>query len=161
MKQHFLETGRTLLGDYLELELQQDKRIVCSNGSFVVLVPFWASWPFETIVLPRRDISSLQEMSDLEKTDLADILRKITAKYDNLFEISFPYSSGIHQAPTDGENYPECTFHIHFFPPLLRSASVKKFMVGYEMLGGAQRDVCPEISARQLRDLSHVHFKHS
>lgn len=159
MKLHFDKTGRALLQDYLKLELELQERIVCSNDSFVVLVPFWATWPFEVMILPRRQIASLLDMTEREKTDFAGILRSTTAKYDNLFQVSFPYSSGIHQAPTDGKEHPECTFHMHFYPPLLRSATVKKFMVGYEMLGGAQRDITAEASARYLRDLSDVHYK--
>ena len=159
MKMHLEKTGRKLLQDYLSLELELQLRIVCENDSFVVVVPYWATWPFETMVLPRRQVASLTELMDQEKTDLADILRKITARFDNLFQVSFPYSSGIHQAPTDGKEHPECTFHIHFFPPLLRSATVKKFMVGYEMLGGPQRDITAEVSAQYLRESLDVHYK--
>ncbi len=160
MLRHYQETGRPLLQDYLSLELKLQQRIVCENSSFVVLVPYWAIWPYEVLVLPRRQVASLLEMADREKTDLADILRKITAKYDNLFRVSFPYSSGIHQAPADGKEHPDCTWHMHFYPPLLRSATVKKFMVGYEMLGGPQRDITAETSAQYLRDLSDIHYKY-
>ena len=127
MKSYFDKTGQPILRDYLKLEQKLNQRIVCSNDSFSVVVPFWAIWPFEVVILPNRQVSNLKEMSDQEKTDLAEIINQITIRYDNLFEISFPYSSGIHQAPTDGNCYPECTFHMHFYPPLLRSATIKKF----------------------------------
>lgn len=160
MRQYFNKNDSPILIDYLELELSLKERIVYTNKSFAALVPFWATWPFEVIVLPKRQISNLTEMEDQEKTELADVLRAVTAKYDNLFQTSFPYSSGIHQAPTDGMDYPDCTFHMHFYPPLLRSSTVKKFMVGYEMLGGPQRDITPEYSAGILRELPDIHFKY-
>ncbi len=160
MKQHLERTGSTLLGDYLKLELELNQRIVCDNAHFVALVPFWAVWPFETLVLCRRRVASLSELNASEKDALADILKRLTTRYDNLFLTSFPYSAGLHQAPTDGQPHPEWDFHMHFYPPLLRSAEVKKFMVGYEMLANPQRDITPESSAAQLRALSDVHFKH-
>jgi UDPglucose--hexose-1-phosphate uridylyltransferase len=150
--------GSTLLGDYLELELDLDERIVVENGHFVVLVPFWAFWPFETLVISRRPFSGFDQMRDEEKSGLADIIRKITIIYDNLFEIPFPYSAGFHPAPTDGKPHPEWHFHMHFFPPLLRSATVKKFRVGYEMLANSQRDITAEQSAELLRKLPGIHY---
>ncbi len=152
--------GRPLLADYLAAELERGERIVCANNGFVALVPFWAVWPFETLVLPRRHVASLLELDDDERTALADVLGRLTARYDNLFETSFPYSAGLHQAPTDGAPHPEWGLHMHFYPPLLRSATVKKFMVGYEMLGGPQRDITPETSAARLAGLSEVHYRH-
>ena len=149
----------TLLGDYLRQELEARTRIICENEGFVALVPFWATWPFEAMVLCRRRVPSLSEMDDGEKDALADILKRLTSRYDNLFRTSFPYSAGFHQAPTDGQDHPEWDFHIHFYPPLLRSATVKKFMVGYEMLGNPQRDITPEASAERLRALPDVHYK--
>lgn len=143
-----------LLADYLKLELQEKERLVIQNDHFVALVPFWAIWPFETMVINKRAVSSLIDMTGDEKDALADILKHLTIKYDNLFNISFPYSAGIHQAPTDALPHPEWHFHIHFYPPLLRSAEIKKFMVGYEMLGNPQRDITPELSAGRLRELS-------
>ena len=143
--------SRTLLGDYLRMEEARGERIVCANDHFVVLVPFWAVWPFETMVLPRRAVADVAALRDAERDGLADVLKRLTARYDNLFGVSFPYSAGIHQAPTDGRPHPEWTLHMHFYPPLLRSATVKKFMVGYEMLGEPQRDVTPESSAERLR----------
>jgi UDPglucose--hexose-1-phosphate uridylyltransferase len=125
----------------------------------VALVPFWAIWPFETMIISKRHILRITDFTPEEVSDYAAILKLLTIKYDNLFETSFPYSSGIHQAPTDGELHPEWQFHMHFYPPLLRSASVKKFMVGYEMMGEAQRDITPEKSAAVLKALSDVHYK--
>jgi len=157
-KKYFDKNKNTLLKDYLELELAIDKRIVVENNSFVVLVPFWAFWPFETLLISRRPFGKFTEMSKIEKNDLADIIKQITVKYDNIFNISFPYSAGFHPAPTDGKNYPEWHFHMHFYPPLLRSATVKKFRVGYEMLGTSQRDLTPEMSAQKLQVLSDIHY---
>lgn len=158
MREHFEKTGRTLLGDYAQVEQERGERLVCDNESFVVLVPFWANWPFETLVLCKRQVCHIGEMTDRERDDLADILRRLTTRYDNLFECSFPYSAGMHQAPTDGEEHAEWDWHMHFYPPLLRSATVKKFMVGYEMLADPQRDLTPEVAAMRLRDLPEVHY---
>jgi len=158
-EKYFKENGRTLLGDYLALELKKNKRIVAENEHFVVLVPFWAFWPYETIVISRRAFAGFNDMSEEERDGLADIMRKITIKYDNLFKVSFPYSAGFHPAPTDGKEHPEWHFHMHFYPPLLRSATVKKFSVGYEMLGNAQRDITAEFAASVLLGLSEIHYK--
>jgi UDPglucose--hexose-1-phosphate uridylyltransferase len=152
-REYLAQNGRTLLGDYLELELKLGERIVCSNDHFVSLVPFWAVWPFETLVIPREHRGSVSDLTPDERDGLADILRQTTRRYDRLFNVSFPYSMGIHQRPTDGEAYPELRMHAHFYPPLLRSATVRKFMVGYEMLGQAQRDITPESAAERLRSL--------
>lgn len=157
---YYGQHGTTLLGDYLDLELELNERIVAKNSSFVVLVPFWAFWPFETMVISRKPFGKFTDMDEQQKDDLADIIRKITIKYDNIFNISFPYSGGFHPAPTDGKEHPEWHFHMHFYPPLLRSATVKKFRVGYEMLGTSQRDITPEKSAHLLYDLSTTHYKH-
>lgn len=159
-KAYFEKNGRTLLSAYLELELKGDKaRVVVENDTWVVLVPFWAVWPFETLVLPRRAVQDLTQLSDAERDGLADILSQLTIRYDNLFQISFPYSAGFHQRPTDGQDYPEWNLHMHFLPPLLRSATVKKFMVGYELLANAQRDITAEQAAERLRALPAVHYK--
>ncbi len=159
MRVHFDENNQSpMLLDYLELELAQSERLVCQNDHFVALVPYWATWPFEILVLPRVHVSSLVDMGESARQDFADIISQVTIRYDNLFTTSFPYSAGIHQAPVDGNQYPECTLHMHFYPPLLRSATVKKFMVGYEMLGGPQRDITPEKSAEMLRDCSARHY---
>ncbi|QXD15442.1 UDP-glucose--hexose-1-phosphate uridylyltransferase [Rhodocaloribacter litoris] len=157
-RRYFERHGHTLLGDYLARELDRDERIVCANDHFVALVPFWAVWPFETLVISRRPVPDLTALDDDEKTALADLLKRLTTRYDNLFEVSFPYSAGLHQAPTDGRPHPEWHLHMHFYPPLLRSATVKKFMVGYEMLGMPQRDLTPEAAAARLRALSETHY---
>lgn len=142
-----------LLSDYLALELKQRQRIACENEHFVVVVPFWAMWPFETLVLGRRSVDSLLELIPPERTALADILRQITIRYDNLFQAPFPYTMGIHQAPVNGPELLGFQFHVHFYPPLLRSATIRKFMVGYEMLAMPQRDITPEAAAEKLRSL--------
>jgi UDPglucose--hexose-1-phosphate uridylyltransferase len=145
--------GSCLLCDYLALELHDGQRLVDQNEHFVALVPFWAVWPFETLVLPRAHHGALSDLDQAERDGLADILRRLTRRYDRLFNVVFPYSMGFHQRPTDGQAYPEWHLHAHFYPPLLRSATVRKFMVGYEMLGQPQRDITPEHAARWLRSL--------
>ncbi len=159
LQKYYNENGRSLLADYVAEELERKERVVIENEHFVVLVPFWAIWPYETLIVSKRHIGNLTQLTDQETIAYADALQRITVKYDNLFETSFPYSSGIHQTPTDGQEHPEWHLHMHFYPPLLRSASVKKFMVGYEMMAEAQRDVSPEKSAAVLRELSEVHYK--
>ncbi len=151
--------GTCLLCGYLDAEQQHGERLVASNENFVAVVPFWAVWPFEVLLGSTRHFSSLTDLGPGEVSSLADILRRITARYDNLFEISFPYSMGFHQAPVDGGAYPAAHFHVHFYPPLLRSATVRKFMVGYEMLGMPQRDLTPETAAKRLRSLGEKHYK--
>jgi UDPglucose--hexose-1-phosphate uridylyltransferase len=144
---------RTLLGDYLALELAREERVVCANDGFVALVPFWAVWPFETLVVSRRPAPHLGALTDAERDQLADVVQRLTRRYDQLFGVSFPYSAGVHQAPTDGRAHPEWHLHLHFYPPLLRSATVRKFLVGYEMLGEPQRDLTAETAAARLRAL--------
>ena len=156
---YFQRTGQTLLAAYLALELDKDVRIVYQNKGFVVLVPFWAFWPFETILLPRRPVSHIAALTMDERAHFADAIKQITVRYDNLFKVSFPYSAGLHQAPTDGSAHPAWHFHMHFYPPLLRSATIRKFKVGYEMLGGGQRDISAEASASLLKALPSVHYK--
>lgn len=157
--EHYDRHGRTLLTDYLQAELDRGERIVCKNDAFAVLVPFWAVWPYETLVVSRRPVASVTELTGAERDALARLLQRLTTKYDNLFSTSFPYSAGLHQAPTDGAPHPEWHFHMHFYPPLLRSATVKKFMVGYEMLGTPQRDFTPESSAETLASLPETHYR--
>ena len=130
---------RNLVADYVALELARGERLVCQNEFFAAVVPFWAVWPFETLVLCKRQVASLSEMTHAEREGLAEILKQLTTRYDNLFETSFPYSAGMHQAPTDSSDYSYFDWHMHFYPPLLRSASIKKFLVGYEMLADPQR----------------------
>ncbi|HBY97389.1 MAG: UDP-glucose--hexose-1-phosphate uridylyltransferase [Ardenticatenaceae bacterium] len=151
--------NRCLLCAYLELELARGERLVCENEHFVVLVPFWAVWPFETMVLPRRHVPNLPALQPAERDELAGIVRRLGIRYDNLFETSFPYSMGWHQQPMDEQSYPEWHLHAHYFPPLLRSATIRKFMVGFEMLGTPQRDLTPERAAERLRALSEIHSK--
>ena len=157
---YFQKTGKSLLKDYLESELQKKERIIAENEHFVLLVPFWATWPYETMIISKRHFSSIAEITEEEIKSYAEMIQIITVKYDNLFKTSFPYSAGIHQAPTDGLDHEEWHFHMHFYPPLLRSATVKKFMVGYELLAEAQRDLTAEQSAEILRNLSIQHYKH-
>jgi UDPglucose--hexose-1-phosphate uridylyltransferase len=150
---HFARHGRTLLEDYLRLELELEERVVCTNDAWVALVPYWAVWPFEALVVSRRPAPHLGNLGDRERDLLADIVKQLTARYDGLFDVSFPYSAGIHQAPTDGLPHPEWHLHLHFYPPLLRSATVRKFLVGYEMMAEAQRDLTAEAAAARLRDV--------
>ena len=151
--------GTCLLCDYLGAERQQGERIVVQNDHFTALAPFWAVWPFEILLISHRHAASLTDLTATEISGLADVMRRLTARYDNLFEVSFPYSMGFHQAPTDGSDHPECHLHAHFYPPLLRSATVRKFMVGYEMLAMPQRDLTPETAAERLRSLSDHHYR--
>jgi UDPglucose--hexose-1-phosphate uridylyltransferase len=150
---YYNKMNRSLLGDYVKVELQKKERIVFENESFVSLVPFWAIWPYEIMIIPKRNIQHLLQLTENEVADYAEILKVVTVKYDNLFKVSFPYSAGIHQAPTDVKPHVEWQMHMHFYPPLLRSATVKKFMVGYELLAEAQRDITAETSASILREL--------
>ncbi len=158
-KSYFHKKKRSLLGDYAKLELRRKERVVYENESFVIIVPFWAVWPFETLLISKRTMPDILHLRKSEKSDFASALSVITIKYDNLFETSFPYSAGLHQAPTDGKEHGEWHVHMHFYPPLLRSADIKKFMVGYEMLAEPQRDSTPEASAKILRDLPAVHYR--
>jgi UDPglucose--hexose-1-phosphate uridylyltransferase len=158
-RSHFARHGRRLLEDYLQEELRRKDRIVVLNDDWAALVPFWAAWPFETLVVPRKPLRTLLDLTDSDRASLADLLKRLTTRYDNLFEISFPYSMGFHQAPFDEEDHPEWTLHLHFYPPLLRSATVRKFMVGYEMLGTPGRDITPESAAERLREMSEEHYK--
>ena len=150
---HFERTGRTLLGDVLALELAREERIVLAHDEWVALVPFWATWPFETLVVPRRPAPHLGALDDAQRDGLGALVGALTRGCDALFATPFPYSAGFHQAPTDGAPHPEWTLHFHLFPPLLRSATVRKFLVGYEMLGEPQRDITPETAAARLRDV--------
>ncbi len=158
-KRYFETNGRSLLVDYVEAEIELDERILFKNDAFVALVPFWAVWPFETMILPRRAVSTITDVSAEERRDLADVIRRLTIKYDNLFKTRFPYSMGIHQAPTDGGAYPEVQLHWHFLPPLLRSATVKKFQVGYELTGEPQRDLTAEQAAQRLIELPEERYR--
>lgn len=155
---YYASRGCTLLQDYLQQEIEKQERIVCRAGNWVALVPFWAKWPFETLLAPLRPVGSLPELTAEERDDLAAILKELTVRYDNLFQVPFPYTMGFHQKPTDGSNHPHWHLHAHFYPPLLRSATVQKFMVGFEMLATPQRDLLPETAARMLREQSAQHY---
>ncbi len=159
LRAYYEKNNTSLLQDYLEAELKKEERIVIENEHFAVVVPFWATWPYETMIISKRHFGNIIAMNKEETKAFAESIKGITVKYDNLFETSFPYSAGIHQSPTDRVIHPEWHFHMHFYPPLLRSATVKKFMVGYEMLGEAQRDISPEQSAKILRELPNQHYK--
>ena len=150
-KAYLAEHGRTLLSDYLAQELKAKERVVVENDEFVAVVPFWAVWPFETLVLAKRLVGSFVDFDAAQTAGLADLLKRLTSRYDGLFQTSFPYTMGFHQRPTDGAAYPEWEWHGHFYPPLLRSAEIRKFMVGFELLGMPQRDITPEKAAEMLR----------
>ncbi len=150
---YFKENNRILLVDYLDQELKENKRILYENQSFVLLVPFWAVWPFETMIVPKKHQSTIADLTNIEQIDFAEVLLKITKGYDKLFECSFPYSSGIHQAPISADTNEYWQWHMSFYPPLLRSASIKKFMVGYEMFGMPQRDITAEEAFVRLRNV--------
>ena len=158
-KAYFNENSRALLADYLRQEHKRKERVLFSNDEFTALVPYWAAWPFETMIIAHRNVASLSELRPAEVSALAEILQRITIRYDNLFDTSFPYAMGFHQAPCDSQPHPEWILHAHFYPPLLRSATVRKFMAGYEMLVMPQRDLTPEFAAERLRALSDLHYK--
>lgn len=145
--------------DYVQKELENAERIVVENTHWLVVLPFWAAWPFETLLLPKWQVQHLYELNAEQRTALADIIQALTIRYDNLFETSFPYSMGWHCAPQDGQPHEEWLLHAHFYPPLLRSATVKKFMVGYEMMAEPQRDLTAEQAAERLRNLPASHYK--
>lgn len=147
-----------LLCDYLQLEINIATRTVVENAHFFAVVPFWAVWPFEVLLISKRHTGDIGSLDLAERNGLADIFKQLTTRYDNLFQTSFPYSMGFHQSPTDGAEHPEWHLHAHFFPPLLRSATIRKFMVGYEMLASPQRDITPETAAAALRNLAGTHY---
>jgi UDPglucose--hexose-1-phosphate uridylyltransferase len=157
-RRYLEEQGIPLLVDYAQIELERRERLVIENEHWLAVVPFWAVWPFEVILLPKRQVLRLPDLAPTERFSLASILSRLLVRYDNLFEASFPYSMGWHGAPTDDGDYAYWQFHGHFYPPLLRSAAVKKFMVGYEMLAEPQRDLTPEQAAQRLREGSEIHY---
>ena len=154
----FERHGSDLVGDYLAEELRSGERVVCRNESWVALVPYWAVWPFELMLVPTRRVADLPSLDARERDLLADLLRRVCVRYDNLFRVSFPYSMGFHGRPTDGEEHPWWRLHAVYFPPLLRSASVRKFLVGFELTGEPQRDLTPEDAAARLRAQSETHY---
>lgn len=161
-REYFQKHGEPLLLHYAAQETQRKERVVVESSDWLVVVPYWATWPYQTLLLPRRHILRLTDLTVEERQDLADIMKRLLTKYDNLFEVSFPYSMGWHGAPTGPrlrEDNSHWQLHAHYYPPLLRSATVKKFMVGYEMLALEQRDLTPEQAAEKLRNLPDVHYK--
>lgn len=150
--EYYQHKQQSILGDYLKQEIEQAERIVYQNDDFVVLVPFWAVWPFETMIVPKTHQQNITQITAQQKTNFADAISHITHQYDQIFGVSFPYSMGISQSPTDGQNHDGWHWHLSFYPPLLRSATVKKFMVGYEMFGEAQRDISAELAAQKIRE---------
>jgi UDPglucose--hexose-1-phosphate uridylyltransferase len=156
---HRERNGSCLLCEYVALESEAGTRVVAENECFAVVLPFWAMWPFETLVISKRHVGAMDALTGFERDGLADVLKRTTTRYDNVFETPFPYSMGFHQRPTDGAEHNEWHLHAHFFPPLLRSATVRKFMVGYEMLGSPQRDITPEAAAQRLREVGEVHYR--
>ncbi|GAB4517936.1 MAG: galactose-1-phosphate uridylyltransferase [Anaerolineae bacterium] len=156
---YYAQHGNALLVDYAAQEAERGERIVVENEDWLAVVPYWAIWPFETLLMPRAHVLRLPDVSDTMRSSLAEIIKRLTTRYDNLFEISFPYSMGWHGAPYNGEDNTHWQLHAHFYPPLLRSATVRKWMVGYEMMGEAQRDITPEQAAARLRDLPDTHYK--
>ncbi len=159
LNKYYREQGKSLLSAYLTVELKKRERIIVDNEYFVALVPFWAAWPYETLVISKRHITDILEFTEEEKQDLAKTLQELTIRYDNIFKTSFPYSAGMHQAPVNDGDQSAWHWHMHFYPPLLRSATVKKFMVGYEMLANPQRDITPEYAAEVLRNQPTTHYK--
>jgi UDPglucose--hexose-1-phosphate uridylyltransferase len=153
-REYYAGRHSCLLCDYLALELKSGERLVSENESFCAVVPFWAIWPFETMLISKQHTSGLDDLNETERIALADILKRVTVGYDSLFQVSFPYTMGFHQRPTDDRPHPEWHLHAHFYPPLLRSATIRKFMVGYEMLGTPQRDITAEAAASKLRELA-------
>jgi UDPglucose--hexose-1-phosphate uridylyltransferase len=152
-RDYFQQNKSCLLCDYLVLEYDQRLRIVCQNEDFLAIVPFWAVWPYEVLVVSRQHLASFLDFTEKHVHSLSAMLQQITSAYNHIFEVPFPYSMGFHPSPTDGEAHPEWHFHAHYYPPLLRSATVRKFMVGFEMLGTPQRDFTPEMAAERLRSL--------
>lgn len=151
--------GSSLLLNVARAELASGERLVTANDSWVAVVPFWATWPFETLLLPLEPVTRLPGLSAAQRDSLADILRRLLTRYDNLFEVSFPYSMGWHGAPFGADPVDHWQLHAHFYPPLLRSATIRKFMVGYELMAEGQRDLTPEQAAARLRDVSEIHFR--
>ena len=151
-RDYFAAHHKSLLPAYLQLELAEQERIVAQVGDWVALVPFWAVWPFELMLLPAHPAASLSDLSAASRKDLASLLQQVTRAYNCVFNTPFPYSKGLHPAPTDGFEHPEWQLHFHFYPPLLRSATIRKFMVGFEILGSPQRDITPESAAQTLRN---------
>jgi UDPglucose--hexose-1-phosphate uridylyltransferase len=157
-RQYFEQHGKPLLVDYAAEETVNNERIVVENEDWLVVVPYWANWPYETLLLPRQHVNRFPDLDKTQQAGLAQILKRLLIRYDNLFQTSFPYSMGWHGAPYDKGNSDHWQLHAHFYPPLLRSETVRKFMVGYEMLADAQRDLTAEQAAENLRGLPEIHY---
>jgi UDPglucose--hexose-1-phosphate uridylyltransferase len=155
---YFARHHRPMLLDLAEQEIKSGERVVEMSPHWLVIVPYWATWPFETLLIPRFQVAGLPELTSEHRQDLAAVLKRLTSRYDNLFECSFPYSMGWHGAPSNCDNRGAWQLHAHFYPPLLRSATVRKFMVGFEMLAESQRDLTPEQAAQRLREVSPLHY---
>ncbi|MFC4291037.1 UDP-glucose--hexose-1-phosphate uridylyltransferase [Sphingorhabdus arenilitoris] len=153
------EYGSPMLLDTAQRESADGSRTVVQTNHWIAVVPFWASWPFETLLLPRFAVRRITELTETQRDDLADALQQLTCAYDNLFQCSFPYSMGWHSAPFGQADDAHWQLHAHFYPPLLRSAEIRKFMVGYEMMAEAQRDLTPEQAAALLRDAAGPHYR--
>ena len=158
-REYFATHRACLLCHYINIEEEEQSRIVCANDGIITIVPFWAVWPFETMILPRRKVADLPGLSAEERAALADALSRLNVRYDNLFRTSFPYSMGWHARPTDGAEHPYWRLHASYYPPLLRSATVRKFVVGYELTAEAQRDLTPEEAAERLRESPERHYR--
>ncbi len=152
-KKYYDENSKTLLGEVARRESESGERLVLENQHWIALVPFWAVWPYETLILPKMPLTNLLDLNASSKNDLASILQSLVQTYDSIFEVPFPYSMGIMQAPKYTEDHPEWTLHLSFMPPLLRSATIRKFMVGYELFASAQRDLTAESAAKILREI--------
>ena len=155
---YFKKFGTNLLGDYATAEWDRQTRVVCNNSDWMVVVPHWAAWPFETLLLPRFHVERMPDLTQSQKSNLANIISQLLIRYDNLFNCSFPYSMGWHGAPFDKADHPEWTLHASFLPPLLRNAQIRKFMVGYELMAEPQRDITPEAAAERLRQCPPIHY---
>jgi UDPglucose--hexose-1-phosphate uridylyltransferase len=158
LSEYLAKNSSCLLCDYLAIEIASDQRLVCENDHFLAVVPFWAVYPFEVMILSKEHKISVDKLDGHGRDSLAEILKGVTTRYDNLFLTPFPYSMGFHQAPTDRKVNQHAHLHAHFYPPLLRSATVRKFLVGFELLGGPQRDITPESASTRLREQSEQHY---
>ncbi|WP_422345504.1 UDP-glucose--hexose-1-phosphate uridylyltransferase [Parasphingorhabdus sp.] len=158
MRGHFANFGTPMLLDLAQREAELGERVVVQTDHWLAIVPYWAEWPFETLLLPRFPVQRMPDLNVEQRDDLALALQELTVRYDNLFQCSFPYSMGWHGAPFGEDDAAHWQLHAHFYPPLLRSATIRKFMVGYEMLAEAQRDLTPEKAADMLRSVSDTRF---
>ncbi|MDP6215650.1 MAG: UDP-glucose--hexose-1-phosphate uridylyltransferase [SAR324 cluster bacterium] len=157
-REYFESHGSPLLSEYLDHELRKKQRLVELNEHWLSVVPWWAIWPFETLIIPKRHVTGLHELTGDEQVALAELLKNLLSRYDNLFQASFPYSMGWHGASFFSNSKDAWRLHAHIYPPLLRSSTIRKFMVGYEMLAEVQRDISPEQASARLRECSTLHY---